>query len=204
MFRDTLANDGFRELASLYVAFARFCGILILDNHSRMRFLESAHRRRVSRRKTRSNWGLRPSSLFFSPLLSEPHFARAALPGADRHDRAQPPNAPDPVRVPRRRSSVMDCPRAQDDLNPRIDPPHRGGGHMSGRGKELPTAAVGDEEFEIKLVLGNWGIWRVIHLRVGANDQRGGYPSPMDTPREWGSRNHSPLVPNRKNLPTRR
>ena len=59
------ANDGFRELTSLYVASTRSCGILILDNRSRMGFLDSAHRRRVSRRKTRWKCGHRPSSLFF-------------------------------------------------------------------------------------------------------------------------------------------
>jgi hypothetical protein len=81
LFRDVLANDGFRELPSLYVASTRFCEILILDNRSRMGFLDSAHRRRVSRRKTRWDWVLRPSSLVFSPLLSEP---QDALPGAPR------------------------------------------------------------------------------------------------------------------------
>jgi hypothetical protein len=44
-----LANDGNREPPSPYVAFARSPGILILDNHPRMRFLESAPRGRVSR-----------------------------------------------------------------------------------------------------------------------------------------------------------
>src|SRR4051812_5526189 len=37
-----------------------------------MRFLESAPRRWVSRRRRGRNRSLRPSSLFFSPLLSDP------------------------------------------------------------------------------------------------------------------------------------
>jgi hypothetical protein len=88
LFRYVLANDGFQELQRFYVASARFCGILILDNHSRMQFLDSAHRRRVSRRKKRSNWGLRPSSLFFAPLLSEPQVRPNARPrpGAEVRD----------------------------------------------------------------------------------------------------------------------
>jgi hypothetical protein len=53
-----------------------------------MQFLDSAHRRRVSRRKKRSNWGLRPSSLFFAPLLSEPQVRPNARPrpGAEVRD----------------------------------------------------------------------------------------------------------------------
>ncbi len=69
-----LSNDGFRELVSLYVASTRFCGVLILDNRSRMRFLDSVHRRQVSRRKTRLNSGL--GLLFRSSRFAD----RPALP----------------------------------------------------------------------------------------------------------------------------
>ena len=64
-------DDGFRELPSPYVAIARSCGILILDNRSRMGFLESAHRRRVSRRQTAVGLGPWTKFVVFSPLLSE-------------------------------------------------------------------------------------------------------------------------------------
>src|SRR5262249_32667589 len=40
----------------------------ILETRSRMRFLESAVKRRVSKEKTRWNRGFEPSSLVFSPL----------------------------------------------------------------------------------------------------------------------------------------
>jgi hypothetical protein len=48
---ELLANDGFRKLPSPYVAFARSCAILILDKRSRMRFPDSVHWKRVSRRQ---------------------------------------------------------------------------------------------------------------------------------------------------------
>ena len=61
----------------LYVAFARFCGILILDNHSRMRFLDSAHRRRVSRRENAVELGLRAKFVvFFSVAIGSPDLIR--------------------------------------------------------------------------------------------------------------------------------
>src|SRR4051812_34305833 len=45
---------------------------LVLDNYSRMRFLESALRGRVSRRKTRWNRSFEPSSLFFLRCYRKP------------------------------------------------------------------------------------------------------------------------------------
>jgi hypothetical protein len=49
VFKDSVANDGFREPPSPYVAVMRLCGILIFGNRSRMRSLESRPRRKVMR-----------------------------------------------------------------------------------------------------------------------------------------------------------
>src|SRR4051812_49374642 len=69
MFRDALANDRNREAKTPLGQTSRFRRIPVLDNRSRMRFLESAPRRRISRRENAAKRGLEPSSLFFPPLL---------------------------------------------------------------------------------------------------------------------------------------
>jgi hypothetical protein len=71
------------------VEVSRSPGFLVLDNRSRMRFPESATRRRVSRRENAAKLGPEPSSLFFTPLLSvAPHGrhrpACLTLPGCRR------------------------------------------------------------------------------------------------------------------------
>src|SRR5262245_29219527 len=68
-----LPTDGNREAPRPSAATARSPGFLILDKHSRMRFLESALRRRVSRRENTAKQGLRAKFVFFPPLLSEAH-----------------------------------------------------------------------------------------------------------------------------------
>src|SRR5262249_283615 len=71
MFRDALANDGNREVPRLSSEASRSLGFLfsitVLECVFSTRPLEDGFREG----KMRRNWGLEPSSLFFSPLLSE-------------------------------------------------------------------------------------------------------------------------------------
>jgi hypothetical protein len=74
-----IANDGFWGLPRPYVASARICGIWILDNRSRMRFLDSAPWGRVSRREIAVELGPQTKVVvFFSVAIGTPSSARSA------------------------------------------------------------------------------------------------------------------------------
>jgi hypothetical protein len=67
------AIAGFHELTNHYVAIARACRILVLDKRSRMQYLESVHRRRVSRRENTVEAGVRAKFVvFFSVAIGTP------------------------------------------------------------------------------------------------------------------------------------
>jgi hypothetical protein len=70
--RAVLANDGSREVPRSSGETTRFCGLSVLDNRSRMQVLESAHRRRVSRRRNAVKPGPRAKFVFFSAAIGTP------------------------------------------------------------------------------------------------------------------------------------
>src|SRR4051812_46333209 len=72
--RTLLSNEGYREPPSSYVAFASSCGDLILDNRSRMRFLDSAPRRQVSRRQKAVEPGSQTKFVVFFSMIR--HWAK--------------------------------------------------------------------------------------------------------------------------------
>jgi hypothetical protein len=88
-------NDGSREAPRASGETAAFPGSLVLDNRSRMRFCVFSNQPLgdgFREGNMRRNWGLRPSSLVFSPLLSD---ARRGTPQPD-----EPLNRPAPVSPP--------------------------------------------------------------------------------------------------------
>src|SRR5262245_53357005 len=70
----------------------RFRGFFVIDNYSRMRFLESRSRRRVSRRENAVGPGLGPKFVvFFSPAIGTPD--RAARPVFVESGHLRPPGS---------------------------------------------------------------------------------------------------------------